>query len=106
VVDLTESPIVEEVFEVHENGTVRPATGILIEKGLPGPAQKVTKTTKVATAGWNKHLRAQFGRHRTFCQEIMVAPCGLIGYHTMYYGAEGVVSVAVSLHSGSNILTY
>ncbi|KAG2034597.1 hypothetical protein BDR03DRAFT_802478, partial [Suillus americanus] len=51
------------------------------------PATAVTKK--------KKRVRAQFGHHRTFCQELLVAPCGLISYRTTYYGAKGVASVAV-----------
>lgn len=74
-----DGPVVEEIFEIADNGEVRP-----------------TPTLPPASAHGKKHLRAQFGRRRTFCQEIMVAPCGLIGYRTTFYGAEGVASVAVS----------
>ncbi|KAG2038581.1 hypothetical protein BDR03DRAFT_981530 [Suillus americanus] len=50
---------------------------------------QVTAVTKK-----KKRVRAQFGCHRTFCQELLVAPYGLISYRTTYYGAEGVASVA------------
>ena len=69
----------EEMFEIGDDGAVR-----------------LAPTLPPASAHGKKHLCAQFGCRRTYCQEIMVVPCGLIGYRTTFYGAEGVASVAVS----------
>ena len=42
-----------------------------------------------------KRLWAQFGHWRTHNEELMVAPCGIILARQIFYGAEGVSSVAV-----------
>lgn len=83
----------KEVFKVDQDGNMHPTTMITHTEGpRTGLGGKGGDSTRK-----KRYLCAQFGCCRTFCQEIMVAPCGMIGYHTTYYGAEGVASVAVSL---------
>ncbi|KAG2098691.1 uncharacterized protein F5147DRAFT_777536 [Suillus discolor] len=41
-----------------------------------------------------KKLRTQFGRNRTHCEVLIVAPCGIIHDRQTFYRAEGVGSVA------------
>ena len=75
----------EETFKIAEDGRAWPATMTPAETHQGGAATKQ-----------NKQLCAQFRCWHTFCQEIMVAPCGLMGYQTTFYGAEGVASVVVT----------
>lgn len=89
--ELLDGHVAEEVFEVDQDGHVCPTILVAQTEG-PHTAGKGGNGT-----GKKKHLHAQFGHRRTFCQEIMVAPCGMIGYRTTYYGAEGVASVAIGL---------
>lgn len=44
-----------------------------------------------------KKLRAQFGRNRTHCEVLIIAPCGIIHDRRTFYRTEGVGSVAVCL---------
>jgi KDZ transposase family protein len=44
-----------------------------------------------------KRIRVQLGRKRTHNEQIIVAPCGMIIAHEMFYGAEGIGSVIVSV---------
>ncbi|KAG1787092.1 uncharacterized protein HD556DRAFT_1504009 [Suillus plorans] len=44
--------------------------------------------------GKKKRLRAQFTRNYTHCEELIVAPCGMIYAHETMHNAEGVGSVA------------
>lgn len=81
--ELVDPTNAEEEFELDDQGRVLPLD------------TRTGNTPAPAVAKKKKRVRAQFGRRRTFCQELLIAPCGLIGYRTTYYGAEGVASVAV-----------
>jgi hypothetical protein len=47
-------------------------------------------------SGRKKRLCAQFTRNYTHCEELIVAPCGIIHTRETMHNAEGVASVAVS----------
>ncbi|KIK77892.1 hypothetical protein PAXRUDRAFT_28728 [Paxillus rubicundulus Ve08.2h10] len=89
--NLLDGPVMEEVFEVDQDGNVHPT--IMAQMEGPGAGRKGGDSG----GRKKKHLCAQFGHCHTFCQEIMVATCGLIWYHTTYYGAEGIASVSMLL---------
>ncbi|KAG2130591.1 hypothetical protein BD769DRAFT_1355680, partial [Suillus cothurnatus] len=48
-------------------------------------------------SGRKKRLCAQFTRNYTHCEELIVAPCGIIHARETMHNAEGVASVAVLL---------
>ncbi|TCD66467.1 hypothetical protein EIP91_001347 [Steccherinum ochraceum] len=63
----------------------------------PGCQEVSAQATAGSSAGkgtMKKKIRTQFGRKRTHNEQIMVAPCGVIGARETFYGAEAVGSVA------------
>ncbi|KAG1859677.1 hypothetical protein F4604DRAFT_1930649 [Suillus subluteus] len=48
--------------------------------------------------GKKKRLRAQFTHNYTYCEELIVAPCGMIHACETMHNAEGVGSVAEFIH--------
>ena len=65
--------------------------------GKPSSSDRASAGQSLASAPGTK-VQAQFGRKHTYNEEIIVAPCGVIIAHAIFYRAEAISSVAVSAY--------
>ena len=89
ITQLTDQPTTEEEFEVDEGGRglLATADSSIAPNHTIGTAQPPRQHNKIKTS---------FRQHWICNEELIVAPCGLIIVCQIFYGAEGVASVAVS----------